>query len=72
MFLAWQDSRSYAQIQNATAVAARTGKCQKYCSKSSVAGSGDCCDGIWLPTLEFLGAQTRVALNPFPPFSIHL
>ena len=57
----WRDNRGYDQIQRATNVASKTGKCTRYCDKSTAAGGlGYCCDGMWLPTLKFLSAQAKV------------
>lgn len=36
-------------------------KCNKFCDSMDAKGSqGDCCDGIWLPSLEFLNGQQKV------------
>ena len=58
MMLTWSDPRARPAMLNSTA-AAVNGTCNLPCSSlyTFIAGSSPCCDGMWLPHLEFVNAR---------------
>jgi hypothetical protein len=59
MQLNWEDARARPAMLNATAAAAGGGQCALPCSAlyRYIPGASECCDGVWLPHLEFTNAR---------------
>ena len=58
----WLDGDCMETKANTTALLTKDtkAKCAKYCSKSVTQGAAECCDNLWLPTLNFINAQQKV------------
>ena len=52
----WLDSRAIGQIADATNASLEK-TCKMFCTYQNN-GRGQCCDGIWVPTLNLLNAET--------------
>lgn len=58
MMLSWSDPRARPAMLNSSATAIN-GTCKLPCTSlyTFIAGSSSCCDGVWLPHLEFVNAR---------------